>query len=88
MMFVIVCYDVQPNRDSRIQKILGKYLEHVQRSVFEGNITDHMFRKMCHEIQMIIHPEEDVVVVYHFDTASMVSRSMIGNVRGYKDGFL
>ena len=39
-MFVIVTYDVSVKRVSKVMKTCRKYLTHVQKSVFEGMITE------------------------------------------------
>ena len=44
-MFVILTYDIGAKRVSKIMKICRKYLLHVQRSVFEGNITRSSFEE-------------------------------------------
>ena len=40
IMYVILIYDIGVKRVSRIQKICKNYLFPVQKSVFEGNITE------------------------------------------------
>ena len=45
-MFVIVTYDVNVKRNNKVLKICRKYLVHVQKSVFEGNITEAKLRKL------------------------------------------
>ena len=45
-MFVIVTYDVSTKRVSKVMKICRKYLMHIQRSVFEGMITESKMNKL------------------------------------------
>ena len=40
-MFVILTYDVKQKRHSKIRKTCQKYLYHVQKSVFEGYLTEN-----------------------------------------------
>ena len=40
MMFMLMTYDVEANRTSRFRKILRRYLNHEQYSVFTGDITE------------------------------------------------
>ena len=53
-MFAIVVYDVNIKRTAKVMKICRKYLEHVQKSVFEGNITESKLNKLKREISQII----------------------------------
>ena len=39
-MFVILAYDVASTRGNKIMKICRKYLRHIQKSVFEGSLSD------------------------------------------------
>ena len=52
-MFVILTYDVNSKRVGKALKICRKYLSHVQRSVFEGNITEGKLRKLQKELQRV-----------------------------------
>ena len=44
-MFVILTYDVRQKRHSKTRKICKKYLYHVQKSVFEGYLTERQLKK-------------------------------------------
>ena len=65
-MYVVVAYDVSENRRRRrLQKALGEYLEHVQKSVFEGEIDVPSYSRMLERIEAEIEHETDTVRVYH-----------------------
>ena len=49
-MWVMMTYDVGVKRNARMRKTCRKYLIHVQKSVFEGNITERKLKKMKWEI--------------------------------------
>lgn len=49
-MYVLVTYDVSDKRTEVFRKILGTYLQWEQNSVFSGNITPSLFKKMLAEI--------------------------------------
>ena len=63
-MYVILCYDVRIKRNSKVRKIVLKYLRPVQKSVFEGYITESKLKKMCNQLKVKINPNEDAVVIY------------------------
>ena len=72
MKKVIVVYDINTEdksgqkRLNRIRKALRRYLHHVQKSVFEGELTDAELLRMKHEIKMIVDRSRDFVIVYSF----------------------
>lgn len=77
-MYVIVTYDVGAKRNPKILKICRRYLEHVQKSVFEGFITDKKMRRFKSEIQKVILPEDDQVAIYEFDSLRYTQKEIIG----------
>ena len=77
-MFVIIVYDVNVKRNSKVLKTCRKYLPHVQKSVFEGYITDAQLNKLKKEIGRIIVPEDDSFMIYRFDSSKYSSKEIIG----------
>jgi len=56
-MFIIVVYDICEDRVVRILKICRKYLNWVQNSVFEGEITKANFVKLKAELEKLLKNE-------------------------------
>lgn len=69
-MKVIFVYDIQlkERKDQRrlnwVKKISRKYLHHVQKSVFEGEITLSQLARLESEVLGIIDREKDSVIIY------------------------
>lgn len=77
-MFVIVTYDVNVKRNNKVLKICRKYLVHVQKSVFEGNITEAKLRKLKSELKRTTKTYEDSVIIYRFDSLKYSSKEVLG----------
>lgn len=77
-MFVIVVYDVNVKRNTKVLKTCRKYLFHVQKSVFEGSITEAKLRRLKGELLHIISKEEDSIIIYRFETLKYSSKEVIG----------
>ena len=78
-MFVILYYDVGEKRCGKMLKVCRKYLQWVQNSVFEGEISVASYEKMRYEIEKIIKAEEgDSVVTYKFRTKRYTERAVWG----------
>lgn len=77
-MFVIVTYDVNVKRNNKVLKICRKYLIHVQKSVFEGNITEAKLRKLKSELKRTTKTDEDSVIIYWFDSLKYSSKEVLG----------
>ena len=77
-MFVILVYDNNIKRNKKVLKICRRYLNHVQKSVFEGVITEAKLNRLKDEIKTVICKEEDSVAIYEFETLKYSSKEVIG----------
>ncbi len=81
-MFVIIVYDVSVDRVSKVCYYLRRYLNWVQNSVFEGNITDKQWAEIQHGLKELTKDAEDSVRLYSFRTQDAVTVSTIGQEKG------
>lgn len=86
-MFVILAYDISSKRGSKVMKICKKYLHHVQKSVFEGVITEAKLRDLQQELEKCIRMDQDTICVYQLSSLRFASKMQIGVVNG-EDNFL
>ena len=77
-MFVILVYDINIKPNKKVLKICRRYLNHVQKSVFEGVITEAKLNRLKDEIKTVICKEEDSVAIYEFETLKYSSKEVIG----------
>ena len=77
-MFVIVTYDVNAKKNNKVLKICRKYLLHVQKSVFEGMITEAKLKRLKNELAQVIKKDEDSIMIYRFETLKYSSKEVIG----------
>ncbi|MCW7080983.1 MAG: CRISPR-associated endonuclease Cas2 [Candidatus Methanospirare jalkutatii] len=77
-MYVIIVYDVNVERVAKIYHYLLKYLDWVQNSVFEGELTDSQLQRIKHDIKRIINEGEDSVRLYIFRTKDQLKTETIG----------
>ena len=61
-MYVIVTYDVPADRTHIYRKLLRRRLEHLQYSVFFGELTEGQVTSMKNEIKEKLEPEDAVIV--------------------------
>jgi len=77
-MFVILTYDVNQKRVSKVMRTCRKYLFHVQNSVFEGTITGAKLNQLKVELENKIDKAVDRICVYEFDSTRYSRREQIG----------
>ena len=70
---------------NKVLKIARKYLNWVQNSVLEGEISDAGFEKLKMELKEVIRPDEDSIVFYLMRTTRYTSREIMGIEKGVRD---
>ncbi len=75
---MILVYDVKEKRVAKALKKCREYLNWVQNSVFEGEISDANLKRLKHELGKIIHDNEDAVIIYGLRTTRYFERDIIG----------
>ena len=78
IMYVILVYDIGVKRVSRIQKICKNYLFPVQKSVFEGNITEAKLDSLKMELKQSMDTSMDSIIIYHLDSVKYAKKEQIG----------
>jgi CRISPR-associated protein Cas2 len=92
-MYIILVYDIaSANRgDKRVGKILKhcrKYLNWIQNSVFEGEITDVKLKEMLNVARKIMDEETDSIIIFKSRDERWLDKEVIGVERMKIDIFL
>ena len=66
--------------ESYFDKICRKYLNHVQKSVFDGAITEGQLKRLKNELQQLVVPEEDTVCIYYLASSKYAGKEQIETV--------
>jgi len=77
-LYVIIVYDVGVERVNKIKKFLRTWLNWVQNSVFEGELTESEFIKVQQGIKNIIDKESDSVIIFKLKDRKFIDRNIIG----------
>lgn len=79
-MFVILVYDMNVKRVGKAKKICDKYLNHIQKSVYEGSITEGKLKRLKLELSKLIDPIEDQCTIYILESMRYTRKDEIGIV--------
>ena len=66
-MYYIVVYDIAEKRENKVIKLMRKYMNWEQNSVFEGELSDGQFEEMLVKLRNIINLIEDSVLIYSME---------------------
>lgn len=77
-MFVIIVYDVSVERVTKVCHFLRTYLNWIQNSLFEGELTETELREVIYTLKKIIEPSKDSVRIYTVRTEKLVNIENLG----------
>lgn len=92
-MYVILVYDINGDEKGakalrRMFKTCKKYLTHVQKSVFEGELSESQITHLKLEVDKIIRKDLDSVIIFKAENNKWLNKEMWGIREGALDNFL
>jgi CRISPR-associated protein Cas2 len=87
-MYIILVYDMGEKRVGKMLKLCRKYLNWIQNSVFEGEITEVKLKELEHLARNIMDEDSDSLIVFKTRNEKWLDKKIIGNERQTTDNFL
>lgn len=87
-MYIILVYDCGEKRVGKMLKLCRKYLNWIQNSVFEGEITEVKLMELRIEAKKIMNTEEDSLIIFLSRNERWLEKEIIGKERSAVDNFL
>lgn len=87
-MYVILVYDIGEKRVGKMLKLCRQYLNWIQNSVFEGDLSEAKLRELTTKIQSIINKTEDSVILFTNKMDYNMNKMILGKERMPTDNFL
>ena len=87
-MYILIVYDVEVKRVTKVHKFLKRYLHWVQNSVFEGELTVAQIEELKSGLNKIIDKELDSILTFTAREARWLEKDVIGKERGETSNFI
>lgn len=87
-MYVILMYDIGEKRVGKMLRLCRKYLNWIQNSVFEGELSDVKLRELKILASEIMKKEEDSLIIFSNRQSNWMEKDIIGKERVSIDQFL
>lgn len=92
-MYVILIYDIsgEDNGERRLNKVFKtckKYLTHIQKSVFEGELTEGQILKLKLELDLIVDKNVDSIILFKSRNSKWMEKEMWALKEDPLDNFL
>ncbi|MGI6048917.1 MAG: CRISPR-associated endonuclease Cas2 [Petrimonas sp.] len=87
-MYVILVYDCGEKRVGKMLKLCRKYLNWIQNSVFEGEISEVKLKELSLKAEKIMDLETDSLIIFSSRTEKWLDKQIVGKERSSIDNFL
>ncbi len=87
-MYVILVYDCGEKRVGKMLKLCRKYLNWIQNSVFEGEISEVRLKELLSIAKGFMNSEEDSLIIFKGPARSSLEKEIVGKECSNIDNFL
>ena len=87
-MYVMLVYDIGEKRVGKMLKLCRQYLNWIQNSVFEGDISEVKLTELKLKAKKIMDLESDSLIVFSSEATKWMRKEIVGKERGEVDVFL
>jgi len=87
-MYVIAVYDVGNKRVGKMLKLCRRYLNWIQNSVFEGEISDVRLIELKHEAMLLMDEKTDSLIIFKARQEKWLEKEIVGKEMQNLDNFL
>jgi len=87
-MYVILVYDVGEKRVGKMLKLCRRYLNWIQNSVFEGEISEVKLKELIILANQKMEPDEDSIIIFKSRDERWLEKEVVGKEKNELDNFL
>ncbi len=87
-MYVLLVYDVEVARVTKVHKFLKRHLHWVQNSVFEGELTEAQVEAVKAGLRRLLSADADSVLLYTAREQRWLAKETLGRERGVTGNLL
>jgi len=85
---VILVYDMRQKRVGKMLKLCRRYLNWIQNSVFEGELTEVQLKELLYETRRLMDEQEDSLILFKNRDRKWLDKQIVGVERQSTDDFL
>lgn len=84
-MYIILVYDIEQKRVGKMLKLCRKYLNWIQNSVFEGEITEVKLKELLHKAEKIMDKGNDSIILFKSRQEKWLDKVVVGKEKNELD---
>jgi CRISPR-associated protein Cas2 len=87
-MYVILVYDIGERRVAKMLKLCRQYLNWIQNSVFEGDITEVKLKELKIKAKKIMNEDNDSLIIFSSRNDKWLDKEIVGSERSSTSTFI
>jgi len=87
-MYIVLVYDIGEKRVGKMLKLCRRYLNWIQNSVFEGEISEVQLNQLKAESSDIMDIEKDSLIIFKSRQEKWLEKEVVGKEKNDLDTFL
>lgn len=87
-MYVILVYDIGEKRVGKMLKLCRQYLNWIQNSVFEGEITEVKVKELLYRAREIMDEAVDSIIIFKSRNEKWLDKQIVGKEKNELDTFI
>ncbi len=88
IMYIIAVYDIGEKRVGKMLKLMRRYLNWIQNSVFEGEISEVKLKSLTSEAESIMDKTTDSLIYFKSQNKRWLEKEVVGKELSNLDTFL
>jgi CRISPR-associated protein Cas2 len=87
-MYIILVYDINEKRVGKMLKLCRRYVNWIQNSVFEGEISQVKLKELKSAANKIMDKKEDSLIIFKSREEKWLQKEIIGLEKSDLDTFI
>lgn len=87
-MYVILVYDIEEKRVGKMLRLCRRYLNWIQNSVFEGEITEVKLKELLYHAHQLMDADSDSLIVFKSRHEKWLEKEIVGRDKNELDNLL
>ncbi|MEJ5052726.1 CRISPR-associated endonuclease Cas2 [Sphingobacterium sp. MYb382] len=87
-MYVILVYDITDKKVAKMLKLCRRYLNWIQNSVFEGEISEVKLQELLAAAKLFMDKENDSIIIFKSRQEKWLEKQVVGKEKNELDTFL
>ena len=87
-MYVVLVYDIGERRVGKMLKLCRQYLNWIQNSVFEGEISEVKLKALLANAKKFMKVEQDSIIIFKSRDERWLEKEIVGLEKNDLDTFL